>query len=120
LLVIFVTVFVARDRVASVAWAATEGTVTNPYEGDSARVGQGQELFNQYCAHCHSPNAVSPDPPRDLRRLKARYGRRMAEVFHTTVTNGRPDKGMPTWGGQLSDEVLWTVFTFLQSVQKEP
>jgi len=44
----------------------------------------------------------------------------MANLFYSTVTHGRPDKGMPTWTGRLDDETLWTIFTFLQSVQAEP
>jgi mono/diheme cytochrome c family protein len=38
--------------------------VKNPYEGDPLRAAQGRSLFNQYCAHCHAPNALSPDPLR--------------------------------------------------------
>jgi mono/diheme cytochrome c family protein len=95
-------------------------TAKNPYDGDAGRAATGHGLFNQYCAHCHGPNAVSPDPPRDLRRLKRRYGENMANVFHLTVTHGRPDKGMPNWSGRLDDETLWTIFTFLQTVQAEP
>ena len=64
--------------------------------------------------------AVSPDPPRDLRRLKRSYGKNMANVFHFTVTHGRPDKGMPDWTGRLDDETLWIIFAFLQTVQAEP
>lgn len=92
----------------------------NLYEGDAGRAAVGRGLFNQYCAHCHGPNAVSPDSPRDLRRLKRRYGENMANLFHFTVTHGRPDKGMPTWTGRLDDETLWTIFTFLETVQAEP
>jgi len=91
-----------------------------PYECDAGRAAAGRGLFNQYCAHCHGPSAVSPDPPRDLRRLKRRYGENMANLFHFTVTHGRPDKGMPNWTGLLDDETLWTIFTFLQTVQAEP
>jgi mono/diheme cytochrome c family protein len=92
----------------------------NPYEGDAARATAGRSLFNQYCAHCHSPNAISPDPPKDLRRLRIRYAEKMPDVFYFTVTHGRPDKGMPNWKGILDDETLWTIFTFLETVQKEP
>jgi len=95
-------------------------TVKNPYEGDPIRAAQGRSLFNQYCAHCHAPNAISPDPPKDLRRLRVRYAERMPGVFYFTVTHGRPDKGMPNWKGILQDETLWTIFTFLQSVQSQP
>ena len=92
----------------------------NPYEGDTGRAAAGRSLFNQYCAHCHAPNAVSPDPHRDLRRLKRRYGEKIADVFYFTVTHGRGDKGMPDWKGLLDDETLWTIFAFLQTVQTEP
>jgi mono/diheme cytochrome c family protein len=92
----------------------------NPYEGDADRVAAGRGLFNQFCAHCHGPNAFSPDPPRDLRRLKHRYGENMTNLFHFTVKQGRPDKGMPSWMGRLDDETVWTIFTFLQTVQAEP
>src|SRR5215467_14841351 len=34
----------------------------------------GRSLFNQHCSHCHAPNAMSPEPSRDLRRLALRYG----------------------------------------------
>jgi polar amino acid transport system substrate-binding protein len=92
-------------------------TVTNPFQGEAAVVPEGRSLFNQYCSHCHAPNAMNPDASKDLRRLQSRYGEQMAEVFHNTVTHGRPDKGMPNWGGVLDDETLWKIFTFLQSVQ---
>ena len=93
---------------------------TNAYGGDADRAAAGRGLFNQYCAHCHGPNGVSPDPPRDLRRLKQRYGENMANVFHLTVTHGRPDKGMPNWTGRLDEEALAAIFAFLQTVQAEP
>lgn len=92
----------------------------NPFEGRSDVVPEGQSLFNQYCSHCHGPNAVQGERPRDLRRLAIRYGQRAPEVFWQNVTKGRPDKGMPVWRGTLSDDVLWRIFTYLQSVQTPP
>jgi mono/diheme cytochrome c family protein len=98
----------------------TAGAAAASSDGDASRAAEGRSLFNQYCAHCHAPNAVSPDPPKDLRRLKLRYGEKMGEVFHHTVTHGRPDKGMPNWQGVLDDATLSTILVFLQSVQTEP
>ena len=80
----------------------------------------GRSLFNQHCAHCHSPNAVNPEPRTDLRRLKGRYGENMSTVFFTTVTEGRPTRGMPAWTGVLSEENIWQILTFIESVQKTP
>ncbi|MBX5453959.1 MAG: cytochrome c [Acidobacteriia bacterium] len=87
---------------------------------DPATIAEGRSLFNQNCSHCHSPNAASPDPPRDLRRLSLRYGDHMREVFWYTVTHGRPDKGMPNWSGVLDEKTLWTIFSFLESIQTKP
>jgi len=90
----------------------------NPYHGDRAAATAGRTLFNVHCSHCHSPNAQSPDPMRDLRRLHLRYGDRVDDVFWTTVTQGRPTKGMPVWGPILSEDTIWKIKTFLDTVQK--
>jgi mono/diheme cytochrome c family protein len=63
---------------------------------------------------------VQGERPRDLRRLGLRYGREAPRVFYDTVTHGRLDKGMPVWKGQLSDDMLWRIFTFLETVQTPP
>src|SRR5262249_57292981 len=77
----------------------------------------GRYLFNQHCAHCHAPNALSPEPSRDLRRLKTRYGERMIEITYKTVVEGRPTKGMPTWGDTFSLRAIQEIVAFLESVQ---
>jgi ABC-type amino acid transport substrate-binding protein len=86
---------------------------------DAETIVAGRSLFNQHCSHCHAPNAMSPEPSRDLRRLRLRYGASSAEVFFTTVTRGRPDKGMPPWNN-LDAASLQRVWAFLDSVQTEP
>jgi polar amino acid transport system substrate-binding protein len=73
-----------------------------------------------HCSRCHGPNAVQGERKRDLRRLSQRYQDRMPAVFYQTVTTGRAAKGMPSWKGILNDETLWTIFTFLETVQLMP
>ena len=97
-----------------------EKRMVNPLEGRTDVVDEGRSLFNQYCSHCHGPNAVQGERPRDLRRLKIRYGDEAPEVFYSTISTGLVDKGMPVWKGVLSDEVLWRIYTYLQSVQTQP
>ena len=92
----------------------------NPYEGKADIAEEGRSLLNQYCAHCHGPNAVQGERPRDLRRLRIRYGDNAISVFWTTVHKGRMDKGMPVWGGVLPDDTLWRIYTFLESIQTQP
>ncbi len=92
----------------------------NPFNGRTDVVPAGRSVFNQHCSHCHAPNAQSPEPSRDLRRLKRRYGDQRTEVFYTTITAGRVTKGMPPWGQALSNDEIWQVWTFLESIQAEP
>jgi len=91
--------------------------ITNPFEGRADVIDEGRSLFNQYCAHCHGTNAYQGERSRDLRRLNLRYGHQAPRVFYEAVSNGRLDKGMPVWKTVLSEDVLWQIFTFLQTVQ---
>ena len=103
------------------AWAdQAAGRPANPYAGNTEVVPEGKSLFNQYCSHCHGPDAVQGERPRDLRRLQIRYRDDAIAVFYTTISNGRMDKGMPVWKGVLSEEIIWKIYTFLASVQTQP
>jgi mono/diheme cytochrome c family protein len=88
-----------------------------PQASSEATVTQGRQLFNANCAHCHGPNAASPEPRIDLRKLRKRYGEDMNQTFDTTVHNGRPDKGMPAWKGVLSETEITSIKAFVDSVQ---
>ena len=79
----------------------------------------GRAIFNSTCAHCHGPNAEQAIMRINLRLLKHRYGERMDEVFITTVTHGRPTKGMPNWSGILSDDDFAKIRAFLHAVQQD-
>ena len=86
---------------------------------DPARVQEGRSLFNQTCAHCHGPDAVTGLSERNLRHLKARYGTDMHDVFTSTVINGRPDKGMPVWGEALDAKTIDAIYSFLETIQED-
>jgi polar amino acid transport system substrate-binding protein len=53
----------------------------------------------------------------NLRLMKRRYGDKMDETFMTTVTHGRPEKGMPNWSDVFSNDQFTKILTFLHSVQ---
>lgn len=102
----------------TVARAEEPRTPPSPADSPTEGVAEGQSLFNQYCAHCHGPNAVQGERPRDLRRLKLRYGDNWRERFLATVDQGRPERGMPSWKGTLSDQTIATISVFLEHVQQ--
>ena len=116
--VVFVAVLcVLSPRAAKAQQAAA---ITNPFSGRADVIDEGRGLFNQYCAHCHGTNAFQGERPRDLRRLTLRYGPEAPRVFYETTTKGKLDKGMPVWKTVLSDDALWQIFTFLETVQTPP
>jgi polar amino acid transport system substrate-binding protein len=88
-------------------------------EDNAAAVKEGRSLFNQTCAHCHGPDASTGQSERNLRRLRARYGDDMPNVFRSTVLNGRPDKGMPVWGEVLDEKTIDRIYGYLLTVQEE-
>ena len=84
---------------------------------NSEEVAAGRELFNGTCAHCHGPDAVTVERRINLRLMQRRYGDKMDETFMTTVTHGRPEKGMPNWSDVFSNDQFTKILTFLHSVQ---
>jgi polar amino acid transport system substrate-binding protein len=99
--------FVATDVVAD----------SKPAEG-KGNVKAGHEVFNGTCAHCHGPDAVVADRKINLRRMKVKYGSDMPTVFFTTVTDGRPTKGMPAWKDVFKREDFINMLAYLQTVQE--
>ena len=92
--------------------AARSGTEA----GDAAA---GKAVFDGTCAHCHGPNAVVADRKINLRLLSRKYGEEMSEVFFTTVVNGRPTKGMPTWKEVFKHEDFANILAYLRTVQEQ-
>jgi ABC-type amino acid transport substrate-binding protein/cytochrome c5 len=80
---------------------------------------EAKSVFNNKCSHCHGANGASPVQERDLRKLTIRYKDEWKDVAFTTITKGRPDLGMPTWGGIIPDEEIKSLIEFLATVQKK-
>jgi mono/diheme cytochrome c family protein len=47
-----------------------------------------------------------------------RYKETWRDVAYTTITKGRPDMGMPTWGGVIPEDEIKAIIKFLETVQK--
>ena len=78
----------------------------------------GRVEFNGHCSHCHGTDGYSPVRERDLRYLKSRYSDKWPDTALATITNGRPDAGMPTWKGVLEVQNIQRIIGFLMTIQK--
>ncbi len=87
-----------------------------PVLSEAAQAGRVQ--FNDRCSHCHGSDGYSPVRERDVRFLKTRYSDKWQETATTTIKNGRPDAGMPTWKDILKESDVQQIVSFLVSIQK--
>ena len=88
-----------------------------PYENNSKAVEIGSSAYNQNCARCHGLEAVSGGIAPDLRYLDA--GLEGDEWYKERVINGAVRDGrvyMPKMAEFLSQEALWAIRSYLESV----
>lgn len=97
---------------------------TNPYRKPHSQhdlaVEVGRSAYNQNCAACHGLEAKSGGIAPDLRELEnGDYG---DEWFKERVVNGSTRGGrvlMPKMADYLSQEALWAIRTWLETVSLE-
>ena len=92
----------------------------NPYRGNATATKIGASAYNQNCARCHGLEAVSGGIAPDLRELPP--GGEGDEYFAQKVRNGVIRNGityMPAFGELFSEEAIWAVRTWLESVPQD-
>lgn len=92
----------------------------NPYRKDKTAIRIGDSAFNQNCARCHGLGAISGGIAPDLRYLP--LGDEGDEVFLQRIRKGAVRDGrvyMPPFEGTLSQEAMWAIRTWLETVHEE-
>ena len=90
------------------------------FGADAQAVKIGSSAFNQNCARCHGLGAVSGGIAPDLRYLER--GDEMDEFFIGKVRNGVTRNGavyMPPFEGMLTQEAMWAIRAWLETVHEE-
>jgi cytochrome c oxidase cbb3-type subunit 3 len=105
---------VRSEAIVSVGGSAPPAaTLTNPLGDDRQSVKQGEEIFAAMnCDGCHGIGATGWVGP-SLVDGRWRYGGSDGLVFHS-IYYGRP-RGMPAYGGTLSDQAIWKIVTYLRA-----
>lgn len=93
----------------------------NPYRGNEAAKTIGASGYNQNCARCHGLQVISGGLAPDLRYLEP--GKPGDEWFIERIRHGaRKSDGstmMPAFEGIFSQEAMWAIRTYLDSVHIE-
>lgn len=93
---------------------------SNPYRKDKTAIRIGDSAFNQNCARCHGLGAISGGIAPDLRYLP--LGDEGDEIFLQRIRKGSVRDGrvyMPPFEGTLSQEAMWAIRTWLETVHEE-
>jgi cytochrome c oxidase cbb3-type subunit 3 len=85
---------------------------------DDATVKAGGELFQQTCVTCHGAELTGGIGPNLVDATWIHGGE--AEQIRTTITNGVPDKGMPTWGPILGPDKIAKLTAFVYTKSHGP
>jgi len=87
--------------------------LVNPLSENTRDAEQGEVLFGAMnCDGCHGAGAVGFVGP-SLVDGRWRYGGEDGALFHS-IFYGRP-RGMPAYGGLLSDTAVWQLVTYVRS-----
>lgn len=94
----------------------------NPNSGDRAAVNRGKILYQRNCQTCHGregrPNLNLRVPARDLSNpLEYRYGSSDTAIFRS-ISYGLPGSPMGRLKGQLSEQQLWDLTSFVVALQR--
>ena len=92
----------------------------NPYSGNEKAIEIGASAYNQNCARCHGLEGISGGIAPDLRYLPA--GWEGDEWYVYRVREGAIRNGttyMPAFEGVLSQEALWSIRAWLETVAEE-
>jgi len=76
---------------------------------------EGWKMFSVYCYRCHGVDAMGGGIAPNLRHSVSSEGSVTHDVFITTVTNGRLEKGMPTWKALLSPEQMEDLWLYVNA-----
>ena len=96
-------------------WATSWVLPDTDHLAVNAVVYQGWKMFEVYCTRCHGEDAVGSSFAPALKKSVGPSGTIDHVTFFQTVTNGRPGKGMPTWGNLLSPEQKEDIWNYLRA-----
>lgn len=98
-----------------------EWRTENPYSGNPKAVEIGASGYNQNCARCHGLEVISGGLAPDLRYLEK--GKVGDEWFIQRIRNGAKKQDgtttMPAFEGTFSQEAMWAIRAFIESVHQE-
>jgi len=109
-------------------WVLGEDAATkkNPLTAEAATLAKGKGVFKDKCQKCHGPGGLGDGPDgdpdargdMDLTNPK-RAARNNDGTVYYKVANGRKKPKMPAFKNELSEEQIWAVVTYVQTLRQK-
>ena len=87
-----------------------------PVKGDVSR---GQQIFANVCYVCHGDNGTGSDRAPAISDAQ-HVGQFDNAWYQNTIEQGRPSKGMPTWGTVLSPQQIADLLALVDTWRQSP
>ena len=101
-------------------------TKKNPLPADAVTLAAGKGVYKDKCQKCHGPGGLGdgPDADPDARMdmdltNPKRAARNPDGVVYYKVLNGRKKPKMPAFKEELSEQQIWQVVAYVQSLRKK-
>jgi cytochrome c oxidase cbb3-type subunit 2 len=106
-----------RSLGASASGAAPAAGMENPLAGSAEAIEEGAEIFKRRCAMCHGADLAGKIGPSlvDTAFLGGESDGADGNYF-TTIKDGTGG-GMPPFGNQLGDELIWSIVSYIRAQQ---
>jgi mono/diheme cytochrome c family protein len=99
---------------------------TNPLAADTKALATGKAIYKDKCAKCHGPSGLGDGPDADpdhrdhmdLTNPKHAADNPDGIVFYK-VSNGRRRPKMPVFKEELTEQQIWSVVTYVQTLRKK-
>jgi mono/diheme cytochrome c family protein len=100
--------------------------MTNPTAADKTSISRGKEYYDEHCASCHKADAAgveggmgeSGPPASNLIDDHADFGGSDGEIFAVIRGGVLPDLYMPMYEGVISDDAIWDVVNYLNTLEE--
>jgi mono/diheme cytochrome c family protein len=100
-------------------------TKRSPLSPDEKTIAAGQAVYKSKCQRCHGPGGLGDGPDADPDAVDMdltnpkRAPRNPDGVVYYKVLNGRGRPKMPPFKDELSEEQIWSVVTYVQTLRKK-
>ena len=100
-------------------------TKKNPLSIDAKTLAIGKSIYKDKCEGCHGPGGLGdgPDADPDATEMNLTNAKRAPRntdgVVYYKILNGRKKPKMPAFKDELTQEQIWAVVAYVQTLRKK-